>query len=90
MLALLNSGLLLVYLFGAGPPGVVLVGLAALGRLALAAILGYTWLFLNANYPNLSLNALFDLRDGNDTTQTALAALPDSQPAEGKAGVDAD
>ncbi len=87
LLSLFNSGMLLVYMFGAGSPGVVLLGLAALSRLALAAIVGYAWLFLKATYLDLNLNALFDLRDGKVATQKGLMVVPETQgPAVETAG----
>jgi hypothetical protein len=87
LFSLFNSGMLLVYIFGAGSPGVILLGLAALGRLALAAIVGYSWLFFKNTYIDLNLNTLFDLRDGRVATEKGLMVVPEAQaPAVGSAG----
>jgi hypothetical protein len=77
LLSLFNAALLLVYLFSAGSPGVALLALAATGRLAMAALFGYAWLFINAQYGGLDLNNLFDMRDGRIATETALAVVPE-------------
>jgi len=77
ILSLFNAGLLLVYMFGVRAPGPVLYGLAAVARLAMAAIFGYAWLFIKVEYGGLDLNSLFDMRDGRIATETALAIVPE-------------
>jgi hypothetical protein len=88
MLTLINAGLFLVYVVGASSPTVGLLGLAALGRLALAAIIGYSWLCIKATYLDLDLNVLFDLRDSKVGLSMALVPMPDvnSGPESGDVG----
>ena len=80
LIALFNAALLLLYSLSATSPGVVVLGLASVCRLALAALLSYTWLFLKTSYLSLDLNTLFDMRDSKVATTTALALVP--SPAE--------
>jgi hypothetical protein len=86
LLPLFNAGLLLVYIFSSTSPGVALFGLAAISRLAIAAIMAYGWLFLQTEYGALDLNSLFDMRDGRIATETALAVVPEPaiEDAEGQ------
>jgi len=76
LISLFNAALLLLYSLSATSPDVVTLGLAAVCRLAMAAILGYMWLFLKTNYVSLDLNPLFDMRDGKVVTSTAIALVP--------------
>jgi hypothetical protein len=85
ILSLFNAGLLMVYMFSSGSPGVILFGLAAISRLAIAAIMGYAWLFINAEYGDLDLNNLFDMRDGRIATEKALAIVPEHPIEEAEA-----
>jgi hypothetical protein len=85
LLPLFNAGLLLVYIFSTASPGTALFGLAALSRLAIAAILGYGWLFIKAEYGALDLNSLFDMRDGTIATEKALAVVPEPALEEAEA-----
>jgi hypothetical protein len=75
MISLFNAGLFLVYTLGASSPMIGLLGLAALGRLALAAIIAYSWLVIKATYLDLDLNSLFDLRDSKVGLTQALALV---------------
>jgi len=88
LLALLNTGALLVYALSDAAPGVALLGLLAALRVGLAVLMAYGWLLLVALYDDLSLDPLFSLRDTGQAgalavvVQPAEEALPPTEDAE--------
>jgi hypothetical protein len=82
LLALANAAVLLLHVLSPEAPSIASLGLAALGRIALASIVAYTWTLLVAYFGGLSLTALYDARSGRVTTETALVVVeqPDLEP----------
>jgi hypothetical protein len=72
LLALFNGIVLLIYLLGVQALGVALLGLLALIRIAMSAILSYAWVVLKTTFLDLDLRVLFDLRSGRRLTETAI------------------
>jgi hypothetical protein len=81
LIALFNTSLSLVYPLSATSPSVSLLGLAALCRVVLAALSGYSWHLLKMSHRELDLNWLFDMRDGKVETVTALMIADTFVPA---------
>lgn len=84
LLVLLNAAALALHLLGLLPPGAVSLGLMAVCRLGLCVALAYSWMLLKVTFlsHNLDLEPLFDGRDGRWATETALAVIGQSPPAE--------
>jgi hypothetical protein len=81
VISLANGAILLVYSHSATSPDVIFLGLAAICRVAAAAILGYTLLALKMSYLTFDLNILFDMRDSKIATGTALALISELEMA---------
>ena len=80
LLSLANAAVLLFYVLSPEIPSIAAVGLAALGRIALASVLAYTWTLLVTYFGSLSLTALYDARAGRVATETALAVVEQPEP----------
>jgi hypothetical protein len=94
LLSLANAAVLLLYVLSPDAPATASLALAAFGRIALAAIVAYSWTLLVTYFGGLNLGALYDARSGRIRTETALAVVeqpeaqlaPDEEvePAEGE------
>ena len=71
LLALLNAVALLLNALPGGAPEPVAIGLMAVGRVALALTLAYSWTLLHALFSDLTLAPLFESR-GPDTSTDAV------------------
>ncbi|HET9494367.1 MAG TPA: hypothetical protein VFR15_09065 [Chloroflexia bacterium] len=88
LLSLANAAVLLLYVLSPDAPSTASLGLAALGRIALASVVAYTWTLLATYFGGLNLTTLYDARSGRVTTETALVVVeqPEPEPAPAEEG----
>jgi hypothetical protein len=80
LLSLANAAVLLLHVLSPEAPSIASLGLAALGRIALASIVAYTWTLLVTYFGGLNLTGLYDARSGRVRTETALAVVEQPEP----------